>query len=117
MGEMADWYAEQAEGQHEDKMNGTGGYEDPEYLASLGIEIIEDEVDEFADVPQGKPAGLRLGGDAERRLTSCPTCRGAGTYPVTVFGAMDANGERHPEVKNQVCATCFGRGKITEVVR
>ena len=113
MSDMAEWYADQAEGEHEDRVNGTGKFDEDDAPAV----IILEEVDEFADVPQGKPEGVRLGGDAPRRQVKCPTCKGAGRYEITVFGPPDANDERHPEQRMQACVTCYSTGMVEEVAR
>ncbi|QGZ16672.1 hypothetical protein PBI_DEWDROP_24 [Microbacterium phage Dewdrop] len=66
---------------------------------------------DFSAVPQGKPAGDRVGGDAERTLETCTTCHGAGKYPVNFFGLADENNVRPLLTEMKKCATCDGTGK------
>lgn len=89
-------------------------------LAAAGITIIEDDDeevieatidDDFADVPQGKPEGIRVGGDAARTIETCSTCHGVGAYPVEIFSEADEEGVRHVETIQQGCATCNGTGR------
>lgn len=69
--------------------------------------------DEFADVPQGRPSGIRVGGDAAREEIDCQSCGGAGSYVIEIFGEPDENGVRPVERPSIVCAACQGRGKET----
>ncbi|QNJ55913.1 hypothetical protein SEA_RASPUTIA_23 [Microbacterium phage Rasputia] len=75
------------------------------------LELVEDDGIDLDAVPQGKPEGVRLGGDAKRTLATCPTCRGAGKYPIQLFGPPDENGDRHAETHMRPCTTCNGSGK------
>lgn len=79
------------------------------------LEIVEDDGIDLDAIPQGRPEGLRLGDDAERKLVACTTCRGEGRYPIQLFGPPDEKGERHVEPHMRLCMTCRGTGKETVI--
>lgn len=71
----------------------------------------EEPEDEFADIPQGKPEGMRLGDGEESQQMTCSACSGAGSYPVDYFGAPDPQtGERELLTKQHGCVVCSGTG-------
>ncbi|AWN07694.1 hypothetical protein HOT31_gp023 [Microbacterium phage Hendrix] len=78
-----------------------------------GFELADDPDDDDFDwdsIPQGKPEGQRVGGDAERTTQTCTTCKGVGSYPVKSFTEPDEHGAREVVVSDQFCVVCNGTG-------